>query len=165
MSRIVVDLFRDHRVDDANVVGHLCMPWQEVTDHLAALAILGELGHRPLALQCLSLQLCNWLAFRERFWHWLVVHLGKLWFVVKCFQMRWTTSHAEKDDSINFWWMMRQSLTTRAISACRLGVCVAGEQRRKRNGPQTQPRLCQEGTAIGNIIRHGLCLVAGNRFM
>ena len=62
---VMVDLVGMHRLDDGDVVRHLRGPRQEVTDHLAALAVLLELGQVSLALEFLALQLRDGLALGE----------------------------------------------------------------------------------------------------
>ena len=61
----MIDLLCDHGPKDANIVCHFGVPWKEVTDPLTVLAILLEVGHRPLALELLTLELGDGLTLRE----------------------------------------------------------------------------------------------------
>jgi hypothetical protein len=58
---------------------------------------------RPETEELLPLQLRNLLSGGKRFRHWLPVHLGKLWFVIKSLQVRRTPCHREPNHSPDFW--------------------------------------------------------------
>ena len=83
MRRIVVDLLRNHRADDADLIRNPADVRQRAGDRLAGLAEFFKLMLRPKAFQFLiALQLRDRLAVGDRPGHRLAVHLGELWLVV-----------------------------------------------------------------------------------
>jgi hypothetical protein len=98
VGRIVIDLLTPHRADDAEIIGDTTNVGELLHDLLTRLAEPFELELRPIADQLLPLKLCNLLPARERFRHWLAVHLRQLWLVVEGLELRGSSGLVEEDD-------------------------------------------------------------------
>ena len=109
VGRVVIDLFGDHRADDADVVDNLLLPRQQLAHPLAALAVAVELEHGAVRLELLVLQLRDRLALGVRLGHRLIVEFGELGLVVEGFEVRWAAGHAEEDHALGLGGEMRQA--------------------------------------------------------
>ena len=103
----MIDLLGDHRSNDTDIIRHFLVERQIVTDELARLSMLGELGQVSLTFQFLSPQLGNWLSRGIRRWHGLTIESVQFRLVIEGFEVRWPTGHAQKDDAFGFRKMMR----------------------------------------------------------
>ncbi len=85
VSRIVIDLFRDHGADHSNVVSESGSVGQVVTDVLSALAVALELTLVTEDFEFFSLELSDGLPFGERLGHCFPVECVELRLVVEGF--------------------------------------------------------------------------------
>jgi hypothetical protein len=83
----VIDLFRDHAADDAEVIRDACGMRKEVGDFLAALAVSAEFREWSAGLENRILQLRQLLAAGERFRKRLAVQPLQFRFPVEAFGM------------------------------------------------------------------------------
>ena len=120
VSRIVIDRLRLQRIHDADIVGNAADIGEQRTDLLAGLPVLFERMLWPQTLQLFRiLQLSDRLAFCEGLRNWLAVHFCQLRLVVKSFQMRRATRHAQMNNSLGLHRkMQRLHNSLPAISVC-----------------------------------------------
>ena len=97
----MIDLFRDHAADDAEVIGNARGMRKEIGDFLAALAVAAEFREWPAGLEHRILQLGELLATGERFRKGLTVQALQFRFPVEAFELRRTARHAEMDDAFD----------------------------------------------------------------
>ena len=121
--RIVVDRFGVHRADDADVVGDLSVPWQQVTDPLAGLAVLSKrherLGDRKRLLS--RRHAGQTLAAPNRIGQLLAIQFFQRWLVVERVDLRWGARLAEVDHAFCRGRKMRRPGTTRAVARAVVG--------------------------------------------
>ncbi|MFM1944912.1 MAG: hypothetical protein RI897_3894 [Verrucomicrobiota bacterium] len=98
---VMVDLFRDHGADDADVVGHFGVIGEEVGDFLSIFAVAVEGGHGALGFERLALELGDGLAGGEGGGEGLSVELGEFGFIVERFEVGRASGHAEEDDAFD----------------------------------------------------------------
>ncbi len=100
VGRVVIDLLRVHRADDADVVRQLRDVREETGNLLARLAVFLEVHERSARFQFRVLQLRELLPLGERFGERLAVQLLQLRLPVKCLQVRGPARHAEMNDAL-----------------------------------------------------------------
>ena len=158
VGRIVVDLLGDHRLDDANVVGHLAVPGQEVADPLPALAVLSRTASSAPGTS--SSLPCNcaigWPLVNDSGIG-LPSSSGQLGLVVERFQVRRSARHAEKDDALHARWKVRQTPKAAIARACaprliarsnRAADDLANQQHRQGEGTQSHARPREKRAAL-----------------
>src|SRR5256885_5326552 len=99
MRRVMIDLLRMHRANDADVIRDGRNVRKEVRNVLAGLAVFLEARERPASFQCRILQLSELLTLGERFRKRLTINLLQLRFVIETFQMRRSARHAKMNDA------------------------------------------------------------------
>ncbi len=151
VGRVVVDLFGDHRADDADVVGDFLVPRQQVADRLptlAAAAVLEHGGERP---QLLALKLGDGLPFGVRLGHRLTVKLVQRRLVVERFEMRRPTGHAQKNHALRLggqvWQPGEAAIAGRQARAGERGAILANHHC-KRGGPDAHTQFRKERAAL-----------------
>ncbi len=100
VRRIMVDLVRLHRSDDADVVGDRTQMRKARADLLATLPEARKRELRRQAGELLPLQLRDRLAIRKGGGHWLSMQVGQLRLVIERLQMRRAAGHVEMDHAL-----------------------------------------------------------------
>src|SRR5262249_1351673 len=108
MRRVMIDLLRMHRSDDANLIGNLGNMGKNRADFLSGFSNLRKRKLWRETDELLALELRDLLAVGVRVRHWFAVQFRQLWLMVKRLQMRRPARHAQKYDPLGFRGEMRR---------------------------------------------------------
>src|SRR5207244_11319883 len=109
MCWIVVDLLGMHRADDADVVGDFGDVRKQARNFLPGIAVFFEFSEWSASFQLGILELRELLALGERFGKRLAIDLLQLRLEIEAFQMRWSASHTQMDNSFRAYGKVRRS--------------------------------------------------------